>query len=123
MSFVGIREESVDLGTNDNSEIFGEVNVFEPFGRSRLRRSITLGCDFNYGVPGGVWDRLVGFEEVVGERRFFPPRVVFSRLVVSESEVGHRSFLISSSFLRLCHSDFQAQVILAVLIMAARELR
>ena len=50
-------------------------------------------------VPGGVGDRFVGFEEVVGERWFFPPRVVFPRLVVSEREVGHRSFF-ASDFLR-----------------------
>ena len=46
-------------------------------------------------MPGGVWDRLVGFEEVVGERRFFPSLVAFSQLVLGE-RVGHWSFLISS---------------------------
>ena len=90
---------------------------FSTLGRSRLRRSVALGCAFNYGVPGGVWDRLAGFEEAVGQRRFVPPRVVFSR---ARLDIGPFSF---RDFWRLLHSDFQAQVILAVLIIAARELR
>ena len=63
--FIGISEESVDPGTNDNIEIFGEEGVLEPLGRSRLSRASFLGRAFNYSVPGSVWDGLVSFEEIL----------------------------------------------------------
>ena len=90
--FIGVREESIDPGTDDNGEIFGEEGGFEPLGRSSLSRAFFLGRALDYGAPGGARDSLAGFEKVVGKRRFDPPSVVSSWLVVSESEVGHRTF-------------------------------
>ena len=72
-------------------------------------------------APRGVRYRLAGFGEIVGKGGFGPATVVFSWLVVTDSEVGHWAFFVPS-FWRLVHSDFQALVILAVLIGAAREL-
>ena len=43
---------------------------------------------------------LASFEKVVGKRGFDPPNVVSSWLIVTESEVGHRTFFIEG-FLKI----------------------
>lgn len=87
--FGSIGEESVDPGANDNGEVFRGKGVFEPFKSASLSGAFFLGCVFEDRVAGGVEDRSVGFEEVVGESRVVPPRVVLAQLVVQESKVGH----------------------------------
>ena len=72
-------------------------------------------------APSGGWYILAGFREIVGKSGLGPPTVVFSWLVDTDGEVGHWVFFVSI-FWRLVHSDFHVQVILAVLISAAREL-
>ena len=72
-----------------------EEGGFEPFSRSSLGRSFRFGCALDYGGPCGARYSLASFEKVVGKRGFDPPNVVYSWLIVTESEVGHRTFFIA----------------------------
>jgi len=119
--FVSVGEESANSRANCIGEVVGEEGGFEPFEVAACADPFFLEVDFRivrqvaFGTDLQASERLSAKAGSVHQLLSFPG---WSGLM-ARLDIGPFSFRI---FWRLVHSCFQVQVILAVLMSAARAL-